>query len=148
MRAIGWLWLLLGLFELWLLIRVGALIGAFPTVMLVVATALVGMILLRVEGWSVLRRAELRLRGGAPPRRELLEAMLLALGAFLLLLPGFVGDVVGLLCILPPSRRLLAVLILRRLGGRPPPGPPPSGPADRKPRSPVTLEGEFRRDDP
>lgn len=154
MRAIGWLWLLLGLFELWLLIRVGAQIGALPTVLLVVLTAITGLTLLRHQGWQLLRQADSRLRGGEPPTRELLEAMLLAFGALLLLIPGFASDLLGLVCVLPPSRRAVAAALLRRLGGgrRPPPGGPggPGGSGGSGPtrRPPVTLEGDFRREDP
>ena len=134
----------LPLIEIYLLIRVGGWIGALPTVFMVVFSAVLGVLLLRQQGFGVIQRVKATLERGQVPAMELLEAMLLALGGGLLLLPGFFTDLLGFLCLIPPVRRWLVRVILDRyLLNRP--GPPPGAPPVKE--GPVTLEGEYRRED-
>ncbi len=127
------------LLELFLLIKVGALIGAIPTIALVVFTAVLGGLLVHHQGLSTLQRAQRQMEAGGLPAVEMLEGVVLLIGGFLLLLPGFLTDLLGLLSLVPPLRR---ALILRWLGGRPP-GPPGSagGPPGQR-----TIEGEYWRE--
>lgn len=94
--------------ELWLLLKLSAAFGAAATVLLVIASAMVGLWLLRVEGFRTLLRASQRMEAGEIPAQEVVEGGLLAVGALMLVLPGPLSDVVGLVCVLPPSRRWLA----------------------------------------
>ncbi len=96
--------LLAGAVEISVLILVGQTIGALQTVGLLFASAMVGVWLLRREGRRTLREFSEATRLRRPPTRELADGVIIAAGGFLVLLPGFVSDVVGLLCLLPPTR--------------------------------------------
>lgn len=114
MRVFLLLFLLFPLIELAVLIKVGSAIGVLPTLLLLVGSALLGGILLRVAGVATAWRARERLARGELPEEEMLEGLLIAVGGGLLLLPGFISDVLGLLCILPFSRRLLVRKLRQR----------------------------------
>jgi UPF0716 protein FxsA len=136
------------LIEIYLLIKVGGWIGALPTVFMVVFTAVLGVLLLRQQGLATLQRVQATMARGQVPALELLEAMLLTVGGALLLVPGFFTDALGFLCLVPPFRRwLIRSLFDRYFLGRQPPhqgGNPPGAPPGE---GPVTLEGEYKRED-
>ena len=96
-----------------ILIEVGCLIGALPTVGLVVLTAICGVWLLRLEGIATLTRVQQKLNRGEIPETELLEGIMLVFGGALLLTPGFVTDFAGFICLIPALRRPLASKIIR-----------------------------------
>ena len=114
MRAFLFLFLLFPLIELAVLIQVGSAIGVLPTLLLVIATAILGSVLLRVAGIATAWRAREKLARGELPEQEVLEGLLIAVGGGLLLLPGFISDVFGVLCLIPFTRRLLVGKIRRR----------------------------------
>lgn len=114
MRVFLFLFLLFPLIELAVLIQVGSAIGVLPTLLLIVGSAVLGGVLLRVAGVATAWRARERLARGELPEQEMLEGLLIAVGGGLLLLPGFISDVIGLLCLLPPVRRLLVGALRRR----------------------------------
>lgn len=134
--------------EIYLLIKVGGWIGALPTVFLIVFAAVFGVLLLRQQGFAAMQRVQAALAKGQIPAMELLEGMLLTLGGVLLLIPGFMTDILGFLFLIPPVRRWLIRALLDRyfLNQR---RPPPAGQGGGQPPGdgPVTLEGEFRRED-
>lgn len=116
-------WLVVGLVialpiaEVAVLIATGRLIGAWPTIGLILATSFVGAWLAQREGrrtWTALREA---FAEGRMPSGELADAVLVMIGGLFLLLPGFISDVVGLICLLPFTRplprRLLTWLVTR-----------------------------------
>ena len=115
MRFFLLLFIALPLFELWLIIKVGSLVGAWPTVALVVATAAIGLLILRHQGVSTLLRGRERMAQGEVPAEEMLEAMMLTLGGVLLVVPGFVTDLVGCLALIPFLRRWLAARAVSRM---------------------------------
>ena len=150
MPALLIVFLVVPLVEIYVLIEVGAVIGALPTVLACVATAILGGGLLRYQGFQTLRRAQSNMEQGQLPAMEMFEGVALAIGGAFLLTPGFVTDVAGFLCLIPWTRRALVVAALRRMevrftsngpgsGG---PGGPGSDAGDDARR---TLEGEFRR---
>ncbi len=100
--------------EIYLLIKVGQVIGAGWTIALVVLTAVIGVWLLRLQGLSTLLRARQKLEQDELPAQELLEGMGLVVAGALLLTPGFFTDTIGFLLLLPPTRRWL----VRRLAAR------------------------------
>ncbi len=106
MRAFLFLFLLFPILELAVLIQVGSAIGVLPTVLLLIGSVVLGSVLLRVAGVATAWRAREKLARGEMPDQEMLEGMLIALGGGLLLLPGFISDIFGLLCLFPFSRRL------------------------------------------
>ncbi len=103
------------LLELYLLIKVGTLIGALPTVLLVVSTAALGLWLARHQGFQNYRQMQACLARGEIPAREMLEGIILFTGGVLLLLPGLISDFLGLLCLIPPIRSTIVTAWLRRV---------------------------------
>lgn len=114
MRFVFLLFLTVPLVEMWVLINVGQQIGVWPTISLVVLTAVVGVQLLRQQGLSTMMRAQQRLATGAVPAQEMLEGLALGVGGALLLTPGFVTDAFGFACLLPWSRRWLTSGLAKR----------------------------------
>jgi len=138
------LFLAFPLLEIYCLILVGSWIGALPTVLLVILTAAAGATLARHQGLATLQRLQTTLARGELPAIELFEGVILLAGAVLLLIPGFISDLAGLVCLVPASRRLLALWSMRHIKT----GAPPTGPAaPSSPRQGRTLEGEFHRED-
>jgi UPF0716 protein FxsA len=124
--------------EMYLLIRVGGYLGAWPTIGLVVLTAVVGIALLRFQGLATLSRGLRRLDLGEVPAREMIEGLLLAIAGVLLVTPGFVTDLLGFLLLWTPLRITVAKRLLARVrvapgGGR------SGGPGGGS----VIIEGEF-----
>jgi UPF0716 protein FxsA len=142
---------LVPLIEIWAILQVGQLVGPWWTIALLVLDSFIGAWLIRREGgraWRALREA---LQGGRMPAREIADGALILVGGTLMLSPGFVLDVVGIVLILPltrpVARRLLTSVVERRLvvvpgsgfGGFPAgfprdahrPGPGPEGPVVR-----------------
>ena len=103
--------------EIAALVAVAHQIGVLATIALLVAGSLVGGWLLRREGVRAWRAFTLAVAEGRQPGREVLHGMLVLVGGALVLFPGFVSDVIGLLCLLPLTRRGLAG-VLRRYAER------------------------------
>ena len=136
--------------ELFLLIEVGGIIGALPTIGLCLLTALIGTALLRQQGLQTLARARQNLDRGALPAVELLEGVALILGGAMLLTPGLITDFLGFLCLIPVTRHWLVRLALARMAVRyGPAGPGPGdGPGGQGDQTHHVIEGEYeRRDD-
>jgi UPF0716 protein FxsA len=91
--------------EIYLLIKVGAQIGALNTVLLVIATGFAGAYLARMQGLHTMYRVRASLDQGVTPTEELLDAMLIFAAGMVLLTPGFVTDALGLLLLIPETRR-------------------------------------------
>ena len=104
--------------ELYVLIQVGQEIGALWTVAILVADSILGSVLMRSQGRAVWRRFNEALAAGRPPAREVLDGVLVIFGGALLLTPGFMTDILGLLLLLPPTRALFRGTLVRRLGPR------------------------------
>ncbi len=106
------LFLVLPLAELWLLIRVGAAIGALTVVAWVVAAAALGVAVIQRQGFNMLTQVRARLARGEPPAEAMLDGMLLALSGLLLVVPGLLTDGAGLLGLVPTLRRWLVRRLL------------------------------------
>jgi UPF0716 protein FxsA len=108
------------LVEIYLLVQVGQLIGALPTIALLLAMSVLGGWLLKREGTRTWRAFRTALGSGRVPAAEVADGALVIFGGALLLTPGFATDALGLVCIVPGSRqlvrRLLTGLVTRRLG--------------------------------
>lgn len=133
------------LVEIYVLIKVGGVIGALPTVLLVVLTAVIGVWLVRWQGFATLWRARKALAEGRLPALELLEGIVLLAGGLLLIVPGFVTDILGFLCLIPGVRRALVRWAMARGALRIQAHRAQSSPVDY--RETRTLEGESRRED-
>ncbi len=102
------------LLELLLLFEVAARIGGLWTVALIVLTAIVGVRILKRQGLRTLSRARRRVEVGESPAGEIVEGALVAAAGGLLLAPGFMTDILGLVLLSPPLRRLAAARLARR----------------------------------
>ena len=96
---------LIPILELWLLIRIGSVLGASSTILLVLTTGVVGVTLARSQGLRVLIKAQEALDMGQPPSEALFDGVCILVGGLLLLTPGFLTDAVGF-CLLLPSTRM------------------------------------------
>ncbi|HCL68785.1 MAG TPA: exlusion protein FxsA [Gammaproteobacteria bacterium] len=119
--------MLVPIVEMWILIEVGGWIGALPTIGLVVVTATLGLSLLKRQGLSTLLSARQKMNEGSIPATELVSGVMLAVGGALLLTPGFVTDMVGLVLLIPQTRQWLLFKMIDRF------------------RDKITIEGEYRR---
>lgn len=108
------LFIIIPLVELYLIIKVGGYIGALWTVIIVIMTAVIGVNLLRLQGFNTLRRAQQSMEQGAMPAMEMMEGIVLAVGGALLITPGFLTDTLGFLCLIPASRRAIIRSFIRR----------------------------------
>ncbi|MBS4687319.1 FxsA family protein [Aeromonas sobria] len=151
--------LLVGLvvLELTVMIEVGSVIGALPTVGLLILTAVLGSSLVRNEGIKTLFSAQQKMQMGEMPGREVMGGMMLALAGLLLIIPGFVTDFVGVLLLQPWLRNKLADKLIgsnpfrMQMGGvnqgvQSPFGQPSSEEPRVQPKQGgTTIEGEFER---
>lgn len=115
MRIFLLLFLLFPLAELALLIKVGSSIGVLPTILLLIISGMAGILLLRLAGFATAWRARERLARGELPEQEVLQGLMMAVAGGLLFLPGFLSDIVALLVLFPPSRKLFLNLVGRRV---------------------------------
>ena len=106
--------LLIPLIEIYFLIQVGEVIGAGWTILAIVATAVIGVNLLRAQGASTLLRAQANMRQGSLPAMEMMEGIALAASGILLLTPGFFTDTFGFILLVPFCRQAL----IRSIGGK------------------------------
>lgn len=109
------LFLIAPLIEIASFIIVGQAIGVLPTLALIVLSAITGVALLRFQGAGILRRLQSEAQRGVDPGRELVHAALLVVAAFLLIVPGFFGDIIGILLFLPFIRDFAWRLIKPRI---------------------------------
>ena len=117
----GWFFLIfivLPLSEIAVFIQVGRSIGVLATLLLIVANAVVGLALVRWQGFSTLRRAQQSVAVGVLPAREMVDGLLILAAGLLLLTPGLVTDAMGWLLLLPPTRTLIRTVLLRRFATR------------------------------
>jgi UPF0716 protein FxsA len=138
------------LLELALLIRVGGIIGFWPLFGLIVATGILGVSILRRQGFRVVEKVAAALDEGREPVGPLADSALVFTAGAFLVAPGLIGDVLGLLLLLPPVRRLVRAALAANIFGsstivvrsrrttttRAEPRPPASG---------KVIEGEWER---
>lgn len=103
------------LIEIGLFIQVGEQIGLWPTIFVVVVTAVIGTALLRHQGLSALNRLQQTLAAGEPPLAPVFDGFCLLAAGALLLTPGFFTDAVGFLLFMPPLRAALRAFLSSRI---------------------------------
>ena len=99
--------LLVPVVEIYLLIKIGSEIGAITTILLIFTTAIVGVYYAKYEGLNTLKSGFMQLSKNKPPTYEMISGAAIAFAALLLIIPGFVTDVLGFLIIFPITRRLI-----------------------------------------
>ncbi len=117
MRYLLLLFIVMPIVEIGVLIRVGGWLGLWPTLFIVVLTAVLGTWMLRQQSAATMMQAQQRLQAGQLPAQQIFEGLLLLVGGVLLLTPGFVTDAIGFACLIPWSRRWLAARISERSRG-------------------------------
>jgi UPF0716 protein FxsA len=159
MRALLVLLLLFPVLELYVFFRVGLAIGFFPALLLIIAGSALGVLVLRVAGLATALRARESLRSGQLPGEELLNGAMIAAGGLLLVVPGFLSDLLGALCLFPVTRNLIANKVRERTHaqvmrqrafsdtGPVSPGGPPDGSPPSASRRPNLIEGEYEHRD-
>jgi UPF0716 protein FxsA len=104
--------------ELYVIIQVGQQIGVWWTIAILIADSILGSMLMRSQGRAVWRRFNLALQEGRPPAREALDGVLVIFGGALLLTPGFLTDILGLVLLLPPTRAVVRRILVHRFADR------------------------------
>jgi UPF0716 protein FxsA len=104
--------------ELAVIIQVGQAMGVLPTIALLLGVSVVGAWLAKREGIGVWRRFRRQVESGVVPGRELADGVMILFAGALLLTPGFVTDILGLLLLTPPVRAAIRASVLHRLAGR------------------------------
>ncbi len=93
--------------EIYLFIKIGSQIGAITTIFLIFITAIVGVYYAKYEGLNTLKSGFEQLKKNQPPAYEVISGALIALGAILLIIPGFATDILGFITIFPLSRKII-----------------------------------------
>ncbi|OLS59384.1 FxsA family protein [Pseudomonas putida] len=158
MRAFLLLFLAFPILELYVFFKVSSSIGFFPALLLIFAGSALGILVVRVAGLATALRTRDSLQRGEMPAEDMFHGLMLALGGGLLLIPGFISDVFGLLLLLPFVRRLLGRKLRERAEAQAmrqrafadeymnsQPGQP--GAQGRNPRQPNVIEGEYEHRD-
>lgn len=112
------LFVVIPIVELWVIIRVGSAIGFLNTLAIIIVVAVLGSWLVKREGLRVWRRFTESVSRGRVPTRELVDGVLILGAGALLLTPGFVTDVVGVLMLFPPTRAVIRSLVMRSVKKR------------------------------
>ena len=99
--------ILVPIVEIYLFIKIGAKIGAFNTILLILITAITGIIYARYEGLNTLRSAYSQIIKQETPAYEIISGAAIAFAALLLIIPGFATDIIGFLIIFPITRKLI-----------------------------------------
>lgn len=144
--------ILLPIAELAVIIKVGGLIGVLPTLALLIGMAVLGTVLLRRQGLAVLRRSQETMAAGQVPVGSALDGLGLIFAAILMITPGFLTDMAGLLLLVPWVRRQLGAILLARFVTR---GSVrvrsfrsgPRSQPERTPRGGPVIDGDYKRID-
>ncbi|KNC14448.1 FxsA family protein [Pseudomonas coleopterorum] len=107
MRAFLLLFLLFPVLELYVFFKVSTAIGFFPALLLIIAGSVLGVLVMRVAGLATVLRTRASLQRGELPAEQMFNGLVTAMGGVLLIVPGFITDVFGVLCLLPFTRHFL-----------------------------------------
>jgi UPF0716 protein FxsA len=112
------LFIVLPIAELYVIIQIGGAIGVLPTLAILIADSLIGAALARSQSRAAWERFNRALGEGRVPGREVFDGAMIILGGALLLTPGFITDIFGILLLLPPTRALLRRFLSRTVARR------------------------------
>lgn len=110
------LFIIFPIVEIAILLKVGNHIGVFNTVMLILVTGAVGAVMARVQGFLILQKISESLNRGIMPSEDILDGALVLVGGICLLDPGVIGDVLGLILLVPWTRYLVRKLVVSLIG--------------------------------
>ena len=106
--------ILIPIIEIYLLIKIGSQIGAITTISMIFLTAIIGVYYAKYEGLNTLRSGFLQISKNETPTYEMLSGAAIALAALLLIIPGFVTDLLGFLLIFPLSRKIIFGMLSKK----------------------------------
>ena len=132
MNTLFLLIILIPIVEIYLFIKVGSVIGAFTTISLIFLTAILGVYYVKYEGFNTLRSGLSQLVRNETPFYEILSGAALAFSALLLILPGFVTDIIGLILVFPITRKLILGSLSKKYESK-----------NKKSKNKNFIEGEF-----
>ncbi len=132
MRYLFPLFIIATLAEIWTIIKVGEVFGAMSTIALIILTAAIGSFLLKQQGIAVINKAQKQLLKGVNPNFEIIEGTIIFVAGILLLTPGFITDIIGLLGLIPLSRYYIINYLINKIK---------INTTDNR-----TIEGEFWQD--
>jgi UPF0716 protein FxsA len=138
------LFIVVPILELYVIIQVGQLIGVVPTLLLLLADALLGSLLLKHQGRGAWRRFNEALAARRFPGKEVVDGVLIVIGGTLLLTPGFLTDLLGLFLLIPPTRAIARRVLRRFTVGRFTVVGVGRGPGPFTPRGPGPAPGPSR----
>ena len=156
------LFIVVPIVEIALFVQVGGFLGLWPTIALVLVTAIVGASLVRSQGIATLMSVQRRLQQGELPAQQIIEGVMLAVSGVLLLTPGFMTDALGMVVLLPAPRAMLARQLMSRVkvhgmasgsgfsagfGGHDPFGHRDTDPFNSHSADGDVFDGEFERKD-
>lgn len=157
-RILFLVFLAVPLIEIAFFVVIGNAIGLWPTLLGVVVTAIIGSIVLRVQGMAVFNDIRGQMARGQMPARALADAAMIGAGGLMLLLPGYFSDLIGILLLLPPTRAAVYALLKDRIrvvatsgysasySAGSPSGPSSPGPSPQGRPGVIDLdEDDFRR---
>src|SRR5690554_2861392 len=107
--------ILVPIIELALLIELGRAIGTGATMLVIIGTGVLGFYCARSQGFATLMRVQREIARGEPPTEGLVDGFLILSGGILLVIPGLLTDVIGLVFVLPATRRAIKLWLRRRL---------------------------------
>jgi UPF0716 protein FxsA len=112
------IYLVFPIIEIYFLFTASKYMGFFPVLGLVVLTAWIGSRLVRSQGLIVLSQFQTRMNEGHLPKKEAIEGLLILAAGILLIAPGFITDAIGILCLLPFTRPVIAIFFARWIEGK------------------------------
>jgi UPF0716 protein FxsA len=128
--------------ELYLLLEVGSFLGVLPTIIVIISTGVLGVWLFRQQGFATLKRFQDSIARGEVPAYEMIEGPILLLGGALLIAPGFFTDMLGLACLIPPIRKMIAKYVIEHYMVT-----AQQSPFSQSTQERAAIEGEFRKED-
>ena len=118
MNSILLLLILTPVIEIYLLIKIGSQIGAIATILLIFTTAVVGIYYAKYEGLNMLKSGFIQLSRNQTPTYEMISGAAIAFAALLLIIPGFVTDIIGFLIIFPITRKLIFTRFIKKFSNK------------------------------
>ena len=106
--------ILIPIIEIYLLIKIGSQIGAITTILLIFITAIIGVYYAKYEGLNTLKSGFIQLSKNQSPKYEVISGAAIAFAAVLLIIPGFMTDIIGFLLIFPITRKIIFGGVLKK----------------------------------
>ena len=117
-RILALLFLIVPIVEIYIIIQVGAAVGGWNAIALMILVSIVGAWMVRREGLSLIGRIQSQLNAGSLPTKELVDGLLVVMAGALMLTPGFLTDAFGLFCLFPPTRMIIRTVLIGRFANK------------------------------